>query len=207
MKLTNFKFISNIMPNQKLPPGQYTVNTWPVLTAGRFTEVDVDHADDWILEISGLVENPVTLTLKELKALNNTSENIDFHCVTTWSMLGTNWKGISWSDIEKLVKPSSEAKYVLQYSNDELGYTTGTDIEELRKPHVMIGFEHDGKPIPSQHGGPIRIINPNLYAYKSAKWLKKLEFLPAQKLGYWEQLGYSEQADPWKEQRYTEDDV
>lgn len=193
--------------NDQLPPGQYTVNNWPILTAGKSTNVDVNNADDWTLEISGLVENPVTLTLAELKKLPVSKLGIDFHCVTTWSMLNTEWEGVLWTEIEKLVKPKSEAMYVLQYSKDTNDYTTGTLIEELRKPDVMIGINHLGKPIPAEHGGPIRIINPHLYAYKSAKWLKKLEFLEKTKLGFWEIRGYSEQADPWKEQRYTEDDI
>ena len=160
----------------------------------------------WTLKIDGLVENPIELTLDQLKDLEISSQNIDFHCVTTWSMLDTPWRGISWDTIEKLVKPLPLAQYVLQYSKDNNNYTTGTLLSELQHPDVIIGFEHEGQSIPVEHGGPLRIINPHMYAYKSAKWLYRLEFLEKRKLGYWEVRGYSEQADPWKEQRYTEDD-
>lgn len=187
-----------------LPPGQYNSNgKWPVLTAGRSPQIN---GKEWKLSIDGLVENSVVLTYEELIKLNPINQISDFHCVTTWSLLQTNWTGIPWSTIETLVKPKSEAKYVLQHSCDDNQYTTGTSIEELREPNVLIGYEHEGQPIPTEHGGPLRMIIPQLYAYKSAKWLCRIEFLAQKKLGFWEVRGYSEQANPWKEQRYTEDD-
>jgi DMSO/TMAO reductase YedYZ molybdopterin-dependent catalytic subunit len=189
--------------NQVLPPGQYSTNSWPVLSTSRRKDISLD---DWTLKIDGLVENPVELSLKDINNLLQTSQVSDFHCVTTWSMLKTSWSGVAWNEIEKLVKSMSDAKYVLQYSNDEIEYTTGTSIEELRKPNVILGLTHNGSPIPNEHGGPLRLIIPQIYAYKSAKWLCRLEFLSEKKLGFWELRGYSEQADPWKEQRYTEDD-
>lgn len=189
-------------PNNTLPPGQHEVKDWPILTAGRGPQ----NAADWTLTIDGLVENPVVLTWDQIVAMATDEQNSDFHCVTTWSLLNTKWTGISWKKIEELVKPKPEATYVLQYSNDSVSYTTGTLLSELQKPNVLVGYKHNDEPIPMEHGGPMRLIIPHLYAYKSAKWLNRLEFLPAQKLGFWEERGYSEQADPLKEQRYTEDD-
>lgn len=188
---------------EQLPPGQYTVNNWPVLSAGRSNKTSLE---EWTLTIDGLVENPVVLTYQQLLELEPTNQKSDFHCVTTWSLLDTDWKGVSWSKLAELVKPKPEAKYVLQHSNDTSNYITGTEYSELLKDKVLVAYEHNGEKIPTEHGGPIRLILPQLYAYKSAKWLTRLEFLPEKELGYWEVRGYSELANPWKEQRYTEDD-
>src|SRR6185369_9976842 len=182
------------MPQSPLPPGQHEVTNWPILSAAQPLKIS---NQEWRLTIDGLVENPVTLTLEDIYNLAKTEQNSDFHCVTTWSLLNTKWTGVAWSVLENLVKPKVEANYVLQYSNDEIEYTTGTLLEDLRKPNVILAYNHNDEPIPTEHGGPIRLIIPHLYAYKSAKWLKRLEFLPERKLGFWEERGYSEQAGPW----------
>lgn len=189
---------------QLLPPGQYQTKEWPILSVGLDPEIS---KNNWNLTISGEVENPITWNFEEFIKLPVTEMSIDFHCVTTWSLLGTSWTGVKFSEILKIVRPNISAKYVLQKSGDEYGYTTGTEITNMNYNDVIIAFAHEGSDIPREHGGPVRLVNPHLYAYKSAKWLSEIKFLNKQELGFWEAKGYSEQADPMKEQRYTSDDI
>lgn len=181
----------------RLPAGQYLTKKWPVLSYERTPQ---QLPPDWKLKITGLVENPLELTWEEFLALPHTTMTSDFHCVTTWSRYNNAWEGIHIREILQGVKPLPSAKFVLAHS--WTGYTTNLPLENLADDDVMIVFKHDDKDLEPDHGGPVRLIVPKLYAYKSAKWLDGLEFLERDHPGFWEQRGYHNRANPWKEERY-----
>jgi DMSO/TMAO reductase YedYZ molybdopterin-dependent catalytic subunit len=181
----------------RLPSGQYLTKKWPVLSYERTPQ---QLPPDWKLKITGLVENPLELTWEEFLALPHTAMTSDFHCVTTWSRYNNTWEGIHIREILQRVKPLPSAKFVLAHS--WTGYTTNLPLENLADDDVMIVFKHDDKDLEPDHGGPVRLIVPKLYAYKSAKWLDGLEFLERDHPGFWEQRGYHNRANPWKEERY-----
>jgi DMSO/TMAO reductase YedYZ molybdopterin-dependent catalytic subunit len=169
----------------RLPPGQYHTKKWPVLSYESTPKFD---AEKYRFTVSGEVAEPLELTWAELQALPRTQLTADFHCVTTWSRYDNAWEGVHMRE------------FVLERS--WTGYTTNVPLSALDDDDVIIAFNHDGAPIAPEHGGPVRLIIPKLYAYKSAKWLSGLEFLTADKPGFWEIRGYSNSADPWKEERY-----
>jgi DMSO/TMAO reductase YedYZ molybdopterin-dependent catalytic subunit len=181
----------------RLPPGQYHTKKWPVLSYESAPKFD---AEKYRFKAWGAVEEPLELTWAELQALPRTQFTADFHCVTTWSRYDNGWEGVHIREILQRVKPLDAAKFVLEHSFT--GYTTNLPLAALDDDDVMIAFNHDGEPIAPEHGGPVRLIVPKLYAYKSAKWLSGLEFLTSDKPGFWEIRGYSNSADPWKEERY-----
>jgi DMSO/TMAO reductase YedYZ molybdopterin-dependent catalytic subunit len=156
----------------------------------------------WDLRIFGEVENPVTLSWDGFRALARSPQTSDFHCVTTWSKRDVNWTGVKMSEILKLVRPKEAAHFVIQRSGD--GYTTNTSIFEASQDDALIADTLDGEPLPVAHGGPARMLIPTLYAWKSAKFLRALEFSARDKPGYWELRGYHNNADPWKEERNGE---
>ena len=181
----------------RLPAGQYLTQKWPVLS---YEKTPKQLPTDWKLKITGLVENPFELTWEEFLALPHTTLTSDFHCVTTWSRYDNTWEGIHIREILQKAKPLAAAKFVLAHS--WTGYTTNLPIENLDDDDVMIVFKHDGEDLAAEHGGPVRLIVPKLYAYKSAKWLDGLEFLERDHPGFWEQRGYHNRANPWNEERY-----
>lgn len=186
-------------PN-RLPPGQRLlteISNFPVLDLG----VQPDYDDTYRLEIAGLVSKPASLTLEEVKNLPATEMSADFHCVTRWSKFDVKWKGVMWSEIEKLVSPDPGAKFVIQYGLD--GYTTNVSLEDLRKPNVMLAYELYGEPLPRSHGAPLRVIVPHLYAWKGSKFLTGIEFVAEDAPGFWEVRGYHNHGDPWTEERYS----
>ncbi|NMC04881.1 MAG: molybdopterin-dependent oxidoreductase [Candidatus Lokiarchaeota archaeon] len=184
---------------RRLPPGQHEIDRFPVLQYGNIIHVD---RDAYILTIDGLVENPVKLTLAQVKQLPRQHETVDIHCVTSWSKLDMKWAGVPFKEIIKLVKPKATARYVIMHCADD-GFTTSLPIEVMSDDDVLVADEYDGAPITDSHGGPIRTVVPKKYFYKSAKWLVRLEFVETDQLGYWERGGYSNTADPWKEDRYA----
>lgn len=186
-----------------LPKGQYQVNKWPVLTVGADPKINLDN---WEFKITGEVENPITLNWEEFLKLPAIEITLDIHCVTTWSLLGSTWKGVQFKYFLDLVKPKTDATYALQKSSDSINYTTGTYITNLYNDQTILAYEYNHEPIETKHGGPLRMIMPTMYLYKSAKWLKEIEFLNEQQLGFWEERGYSELADPINEKRYSSDD-
>jgi len=181
----------------RLPEGQYLTKKWPILSYERTPQ---QLPSNWKLKISGLVENPLELTWEEFLALPRTTMTSDFHCVTTWSRYDNTWEGIHIREILQRAKPLPAAKFVLAHS--WTGYTTNLPLESLDDDDVMIVIKHDGKDLEPDHGGPVRLIVPKLYAYKSAKWLDGLEFMERDHPGFWEQRGYHNRANPWKEERY-----
>jgi DMSO/TMAO reductase YedYZ molybdopterin-dependent catalytic subunit len=181
----------------RLPEGQYLTKKWPVLS---YEKTPQQLPTGWKLRITGLVEKPFELTWEEFLALPHTTMTSDFHCVTTWSRYDNTWEGIHIHEILQRAKPLPNAKFVLAHS--WTGYTTNLPFESLDDDDVMIVFKHDGEDLAPDHGGPVRLIVPKLYAYKSAKWLDNLEFMERDRPGFWEQRGYHNQGNPWKEERY-----
>ncbi len=181
----------------RLPAGQYLTKKWPVLSYER---TPVGLPADWKLKITGAVEHPFELTWEEFLALPHTALTADMHCVTTWSRYDNTWEGIHIREILQRAKPLPSAKYVMAHS--WTGYTTNLPLENLDDDDVIIVLKHDGKDLEPDHGGPVRLIVPKLYAYKSAKWLDGLEFMEHDRPGFWEQRGYHNRANPWKEERY-----
>lgn len=180
------------------PIGQTITQKWPVLDLGYHPQIPMDK---WRLIIDGEVENPVMLKWEDFLALPQTDDISDFHCVTTWSKLDMSWSGVRLMDLAALVQPKETATHLLCYGYDT--YTTNVSLEEALKPDVMLVHTVEGEPLPLEHGGPLRMITPQLYAWKGSKWIKRIEFLSANKLGFWEERGYSNTAYPWRNDRYS----
>jgi DMSO/TMAO reductase YedYZ molybdopterin-dependent catalytic subunit len=185
----------------RLPPGQYDAgSTFPVLTAEVSPRLK---AEDWTLRIDGLVETPKVWSWSEIHKLPDSTYNGDIHCVTTWSKLGTSFAGVSVDDLFAEVGILPEATHVLAWS--VTGYTTNLPLEHVTGGKAWIVWEHEGKPLPPEHGGPVRMLVPHLYFWKSAKWIGGIRLLDHDEPGFWEQRGYHELGDPWLEQRYDGD--
>jgi DMSO/TMAO reductase YedYZ molybdopterin-dependent catalytic subunit len=182
----------------KLPIGQIKTTKWPVLDLGF--KPDISHLQ-WKLTINGEVEAPVELNWEDFMNLPQTSDISDFHCVTTWSRMDVPWVGVRLADLAALVMPKSTATHILCYAYDK--YTTNISIEEALKEDVLLVHTADNKPLERDHGGPVRMITPQLYAWKGAKWINRIEFLNKNKLGFWELRGYSNTAYPWRNDRYS----
>lgn len=183
----------------EVPVGQTLTTKWPVLDLGYHPQIPMDM---WRLTIDGEVENPIVLKWDDVMALPQTEDTSDFHCVTTWSKLNMTWKGVSLLDIAALVQPKATATHIMCYGYDT--YTTNVAIEEALKPDVLLAHTVEGEPLALEHGGPLRMITPQLYAWKGSKWIKRIEFMSANKLGFWEERGYSNTAYPWRNDRYSD---
>jgi DMSO/TMAO reductase YedYZ molybdopterin-dependent catalytic subunit len=181
-----------------LPVGQTITNKWPVLDLG--IEPDISLAE-WRLIIDGAVEHPTILTWEDFMALPQTNDTSDFHCVTTWSKLNIKWKGVRLLDLAALVQPKENATHIMCYGYDD--YTTNVSLEEALKPDVLLVHTVEDSPLQKEHGGPVRMITPQLYAWKGSKWISRIEFLTKNKLGFWEERGYSNTAYPWRNDRYS----
>ena len=181
-----------------LPPGQSLTIKWPVLHAGSVPQFD---AARWDFRIDGLVEEPLRLSWQGFRALPQVEVTSDFHCVTRWSRLDNRWKGVLSTEVLKRVKLKTGAEYVLVLAEE--GYTANVPLKDLERPDVLFAFEHDGEPLPAEHGGPLRLVVPQLYAWKSVKWVRGFTLLDHDELGFWERNGYHAHGDPWKEQRYS----
>jgi DMSO/TMAO reductase YedYZ molybdopterin-dependent catalytic subunit len=189
--------------SQGIPPGQIVTPRWPVLHAGSVpTELT---PATWSLSLHGEVETPRTLSYAELLELPQTEITCDIHCVTSWSKLGMHWTGVSFSLLAGLVRPKPSVRFVVMEC--EQGFTTSLPIGPLQDADVLVAHSVDGAPLPSEHGGPVRMLVPKRYFYKSAKWLRGLKFVSVDEPGFWEVRGYSNIADPWAETRYDVDDV
>ena len=187
-----------VRSEDRLPPGQHLTSGFPVLDLGIRPEISLG---EWRLEIDGLVENPQTLTWEQFNALPQFENVSDFHCVTTWSRFDCRWKGVAFSTLADLVRPKPEVKHVLFTSYD--GYTTNARLSDCLDDDALVATQFDGKPLTREHGAPARIIIPKLYAWKGAKFVKTIEFAAEDKPGFWEVRGYSNTADPWREDRFS----
>lgn len=180
------------------PVGQTLTQKWPVLDLGYHPNVSLDR---WRLTIDGEVENPVILKWDDFMNLPQVEDVSDFHCVTTWSKLDMVWKGVRLMDLAALVQPKETATHLMCYGYDT--YSTNVSLEEALKPDVLLAHTIYDEPLPVEHGGPVRMITPQLYAWKGSKWIKRIQFLPENKLGFWEERGYSNTAYPWRNDRYS----
>lgn len=187
----------SVFKEVRVPPGQHLVEELPVLDIGRDYLIEKEKYE---LEIDGLVENKLKLNYNDLLSLPQVKLKTDIHCVTTWSILDTIWQGVQNKEIVKISKPYPQAKFVIAYSYD--GYTTNLKLEYFLKEDSIIALKYQGKDLEHRYGGPVRLLIPSLYFWKSAKWLKKIEFTDVDRKGYWEQRGYHNNGDPWKEERY-----
>lgn len=182
----------------KLPVGQIKTVKWPVLDLGFKPNISLDK---WKLTIDGEVEHPVVLNWQDFMDLPQTDDVSDFHCVTTWSRMDVPWVGVRLADLAALVIPKATASHILCHGYDK--YTTNLSLVEALKEDVLLVHTADNKPLEKDHGGPVRMITPQLYAWKGSKWINRIEFLPYNKLGFWEVRGYSSTAYPWRNDRYS----
>jgi DMSO/TMAO reductase YedYZ molybdopterin-dependent catalytic subunit len=181
----------------RLPPGQYLTEKWPVLHAGDVPDVDLEL---WNLRVFGLVEEEVTLDYAQLRALPATGITTDIHCVTRWSRFDAGFRGVHWRELAKLCEPQPAAHFVVAHA--EQGFTANLPLAALEEEDAMVCYEADGEPLTAEHGGPVRLVVPSRYFWKSAKWLTGLELVSADQPGFWERYGYHNDADPWQEERY-----
>ncbi|GAX91585.1 sulfite oxidase-like oxidoreductase [Effusibacillus lacus] len=184
----------------RVPPGQTLTDRWPVLHAGTVPRVNLDA---WTFRIFGLVDEEKILTYREFMSLPQTRVQSDIHCVTTWSRLDNTWDGVLFKDVMNLVKVKSEAKFVMVHAEE--GWTTNLPLEDLLYDNVLFAHKHDGVDLTPNHGWPLRLVVPHLYFWKSAKWVRGIEFMAEDRPGFWEERGYHLYADPWLEQRYRDD--
>lgn len=183
---------------QRLPPGQHLVRDWPVLDLGA--QPDVSH-ERWRLKVGGRVARPVTLDWAAFMALPQRQARSDIHCVTTWSRYDNGWQGVATGDLLDLVEPRDEAVAVMLHGYD--GYTTNLPLADFAATGAMLVHGWQGAPLTREHGGPVRLVIPHLYFWKSAKWLRGIDVLGADRAGFWEENGYHMRGDPWAEERYS----
>ena len=182
----------------RLPPGQYLTDDFPVLSAGPTPEVPLDR---WAFTIRTESGDEHAWSWAELTALPTESVTVDLHCVTRWSKLDTDWRGVSLDALLEDVETAADFALVHSYG----GYTTNLPLEDLLDGRAWVAFEYDGEALAAEHGGPARLLVPHLYLWKSAKWVRGLDLLLQDEPGFWEQLGYHDYGDPWREQRYQGD--
>lgn len=184
----------------RLPPGQYLTDKFPVLHYGSIPPFD---PKTWDFKIWGLVENPIRLTWDEFLRLPTKRIVTDIHCVTRWSKFDTVWEGVPWSWVMETARPKPEAKFVMAHC--EYGFTANVPLDEMLKDeNVLLAYKYDDKPLDPEHGYPLRLLVPHLYFWKSAKWLRGIEFMAEDRAGFWESYGYHMRGDPWKEERFGE---
>ncbi len=184
---------------ERVPPGQSRTRKWPVLDAAGPPPIDLGR---WRFRMWGLLRRPVAWTWEQFLELPRVKVFADFHCVTRWSRLGNIWEGVSTRALVELAGGAlPEVRYALAHGHDG-GWTTNMSIDDFLAEDALVAFRHDGEPVAWEHGGPARLVVPQLYAWKSAKWVAGVEFLERDKAGFWEQNGYHMNGDPWKEERY-----
>ena len=182
----------------QIPVGQKAVTKWPVLDLGIKPDIS---KETWSLTLDGAVKQRIQLDWSAFMELEQTEDCSDFHCVTTWSALNMRWKGVSFSTLAALAEPLPEATHILCYGAD--GYTTNLSLVEAMKDDVLLVHTWEDQPLPHEHGGPVRMITPQLYAWKGSKWIERIRFLTRDEPGFWEMRGYSMTAYPWRDDRYS----
>ena len=182
----------------RVPPGQYVVDDFPVLSAGPTPHIPLE---EWTFEIGGAVDEPRSWTWEELQALPSETITVDIHCVTKWSKLDTAWTGVSVDVL--LGDVGTSAEYVSAWCDGD--YTTNLPLEDVTEGQAWIAYAYEGEPLEPEHGGPARLLVPHLYFWKSAKWVRGLRLTDEDEPGFWEGFGYHNYGDPWKEQRYWSD--
>jgi DMSO/TMAO reductase YedYZ molybdopterin-dependent catalytic subunit len=182
----------------RVPPGQKVVSNWPVFTYGSVPRVDLGQ---WTFSVDGLVEEERSFTWQEFTDLPQATIVSDVHCVTQWSRLDNTWEGVAAEELVKIVRPKPEARFVMVHCHG--GYGTNLRVEDLLDDDVLFAVRHDGQPLAPEHGGPMRLVVPKLYFWKSAKWVRGMTFMERDRPGFWEMYGYHMRGDPWKEERYS----
>ncbi len=182
---------------QRIPPGQFQTIKWPVLHAGSVPRISLE---SWRLELFGLVANRVSLSWEELQAQPKVRVFADMHCVTRWSMLDNVWEGVSTRHLAALAGIKADAKYVIAHCSH--GFTTNMPLKDFLDDDCLVAWSRNDQPLEPDHGWPLRLMIPKLYAWKSAKWLLGLEFAASDEPGFWEQNGYHNHGDPWTEERF-----
>ncbi|HEX6904476.1 MAG TPA: sulfite oxidase-like oxidoreductase [Thermoanaerobaculia bacterium] len=182
----------------RVPPGQYATDKWPVLTYGDTPEIELE---EWTFEITGLVKEKRIFSWRDFQALPRVKVTADFHCVTRFSTLDNGWEGVATRELLRHVEVDPEASHVLVHCFG--GYTTNLPLEDFLSERSLLADRHNGRPLPVDHGGPVRLVVPHLYAWKSAKWVSGVELLPEDRRGFWEENGYHTYGDPWTEQRFS----
>ena len=185
---------------ERLPPGQYFTDRFPVLHVGDVPDIAIE---DWDLSVSGLVRNPRRFTFDELRSLPSVEIVTDIHCVTKWSKFDTRWVGVRFRDLLAQVDPDPTARYIVERA--EYDYTTNLPLADLLGDDTLVAWAYDGRPIEAVHGGPVRMVVPARYFWKSAKWLRGIELVATDQPGYWERNGYHNVGDPWREERFWGD--
>ena len=183
----------------RLPPGQVVTEKWPVLHYGAVPRVDLA---SWNFRVFGLAENPVQWTHEQFRLLPRVQVRSDVHCVTRWSRYDNLWEGVSVQEVLRHAKPRAGAEFAVIHA--EQGYTTNLPVSELMRHDVLLADLHDGKELTPEHGWPLRLVVPGRYFWKSAKWVRGIELVSADRPGFWEQNGYHNQADPWREERFSD---
>lgn len=184
----------------RVPPGQYVTNDFPVLSAGPTPRVNFDR---WSFTIDGLVREPVRWTWDEFRKLPAQDFVVDISCVTKWTHLDMRWRGVSIDTLLEHVEIDPKARFVIEYTFDD--YTANVPLHEVINGQAFVAYEYDGQPLAPEHGGPARVVVPHLYFWKSAKWARGLRLVEHDKPGFWETRGYNNHGNPWKEQRYAGD--
>ena len=179
--------------DQRVPAGQSRTRKWPVLHYGHVPTIDLTK---WQFKVQGLVDRPLSFTWEEFQALPRVKVFSDFHCVTRWSRLGNYWEGVSVREILNRAGVQANARYVIAEGYDS-GWTTNLPLSDFDVEDALFADTHDGEPISADHGGPLRLVIPRLYAWKSAKWVRGIELTAKDRAGYWEQGGYHMHGDPW----------
>jgi DMSO/TMAO reductase YedYZ molybdopterin-dependent catalytic subunit len=183
----------------RLPPGQVRTDKWPVLHYGAVPKVDLA---TWTLEVRGLVAQPQRWTWAEFQALPRVQVTSDIHCVTRWSRYDNVWEGVAIREVLERAAPRPDARFAIVHA--EQGYTTNLPLEELANDDVLLADQHDGAPLAPEHGWPLRLVVPRRYFWKSAKWIRAIELTAGDAPGFWERNGYHNDADPWREERYSD---
>lgn len=195
------KFLTGVRAGgDRLPPGQHLVRDWPVLDLGQQPQVPTAR---WTLDVDGAVDRPLHWTWADFMAAPQAEHVTDIHCVTTWSRYDNRWEGLATRTLLDLVQPRDTARYVVLHSYD--GYTTNLPLADFAAPDALLAHSWEGAPLSREHGGPVRLIVPHLYLWKSAKWLKGITFRDDDAPGFWEVRGYHRRGDPWTEERYADD--
>jgi DMSO/TMAO reductase YedYZ molybdopterin-dependent catalytic subunit len=185
--------------SENVPPGQVITEKFPVLHAGFVPPIRLDK---WQFRLFGLVEHPVQWTWEQFLALPSAQVRADFHCVTGWSRQNNLWEGVPFYQLRRRVKLDPEVQYVMVHCYG--GYETNLPLRAMLEDDVLFAYRVDGEPLTEEHGGPLRLVVPQRYGWKSAKWVSGLEFLAADKQGFWESRGYHDNGDPWKEERFRD---
>lgn len=182
----------------RLPPGQSLTLKWPVLHMGEVPPFD---PTTWDFRVGGLVENSLRLTWDEFTRLPMKEITADMHCVTRWSRFDVRWEGVPFAEVARLAQPKPEAKFVMVLAEQD--YTSNVPLADLMQPTTLFALRHNGEPLPADHGYPVRLVVPHLYAWKSVKWVRGLDFMPEDAPGFWEENGYHMYGDPFREERFS----